>query len=96
MKVGDPSELDVISKTFESARKPGHNIRVGSVKPNVSRNFNGASERMKADEIGHLEANAGLASLINRIHILGNAIIPPNIRSLVRKCPRESGTSKSR
>lgn len=34
-KTGDPLELEAISKTLSSSRKPGEHVWVGSVKPNV-------------------------------------------------------------
>ena len=72
-------ELKTISDTFESARNQDHSIVVGSIKPNVRHDLNGALERTTNDsQIGDLEATAGLANVIKSIHILENTINPSN------------------
>ncbi|RYO75255.1 hypothetical protein DL764_010541 [Monosporascus ibericus] len=60
--VGDPIETQGISAAFSEYLTPESPMFVGSVKANI----------------GHLEAAAGIASLIKTILVLENGIIPPN------------------
>ncbi|KAJ6164002.1 hypothetical protein N7470_002674 [Penicillium chermesinum] len=59
--MGDPIEANAIRNVFSSERSPDDPLYVGSVKANI----------------GHLEATAGLASVIKMILCLERGIIPP-------------------
>ena len=61
--LGDPVEAQSISRVFEKGRSVGNPLRVGSVKTNI----------------GHLEAAAGIASIIKVVLCLNNEIIPPHL-----------------
>lgn len=66
-KAGDPIETGAIYRTIGLGDGPGRSSRkklwIGSVKPNI----------------GHLEAAAGVASLIKGVLAMENGFIPPNI-----------------
>jgi len=61
--LGDPVEAQSISRVFENGRSIEDPLRVGSVKTNL----------------GHLEAAAGIASIIKVVLCLKNEIIPPHL-----------------
>ncbi|PHH81292.1 hypothetical protein CDD82_1123 [Ophiocordyceps australis] len=60
-QAGDTREMEGLSRTFSPHRSSADKLLVGSVKTNI----------------GHLEACAGLASLIKSIYILESGIIAP-------------------
>ncbi len=60
---GDAVEASALGQSAGEGRAPGNELIVGSVKTNI----------------GHLEAGAGLASLIKCALIMKNGLIPPNI-----------------
>ncbi len=62
-RVGDPLELEAISKTLAQDRHVRNRLMVGSSKPNI----------------GHTEATAGLAGIIKGVLALENGLLPPNI-----------------
>jgi zearalenone synthase (highly reducing iterative type I polyketide synthase) len=63
-KAGDPIETSAIHSTIGSAKTSSRKrLYVGSVKPNI----------------GHLEAAAGVASIIKGVLALERGLIPPNI-----------------
>ena len=61
--MGDPIEIDALSRAFRLFTKKRQFCAIGSVKSNV----------------GHLEQSAGMASLIKTALILKNGSIPPSI-----------------
>jgi acyl transferase domain-containing protein/acyl carrier protein len=61
--LGDPIELEALKSVFGALRHDGSRCAVGSVKTNI----------------GHLEAAAGIASLIKTVLALCNEAIPPNL-----------------
>lgn len=60
---GDPLEAAAVGRVFESSRKPGLPLYIGSVKTNI----------------GHLEGGAGLAGLVKSLYILEKGQIPANL-----------------
>ena len=62
-KVGDPIETEAIHRTIGQPKSSRKKLFVGSVKPNI----------------GHLEAAAGVASIIKGVLALERGLIPPNI-----------------
>lgn len=60
-QAGDTREMEGIAQTFSQHRTASEELLVGSVKSNI----------------GHLEACAGLASLIKCVYILETGVIPP-------------------
>ncbi|KID74173.1 Reducing polyketide synthase hmp8 [Metarhizium brunneum] len=60
-QAGDTREMEGIARTFSQHRTASDELLVGSVKANI----------------GHLEACAGLASLIKCVYILETGVIPP-------------------
>lgn len=60
---GDPVEIEQIGKRYGKVKETGEKCFVGSVKANI----------------GHLEAAAGVASIIKAVLMLQNKIIPPQI-----------------
>ena len=66
--VGDPVEIDALSKVYGAGRTAASPCYVGSVKPNV----------------GHLEAGAGAVGFIKAVLALRNAVVPPqaNLKTL--------------
>ncbi|MBF0262947.1 MAG: polyketide synthase, partial [Magnetococcales bacterium] len=66
--LGDPIEIDALSKVFGPERPAEHPLHIGSVKTNF----------------GHLESAAGMASLIKVILSLGNRAIPPHLHCHTR------------
>lgn len=63
-KAGDPIETEAIHRTIGQAKSSSRRtLYVGSVKPNI----------------GHLEAAAGVASIIKGVLALEHGLIPPNI-----------------
>ncbi|PEE48966.1 hypothetical protein COM71_02745 [Priestia megaterium] len=61
--LGDPIEFQALTEVFGKDRKAENPLIIGSVKSNI----------------GHLEAAAGMASLIKSILCLQNKTIPPNL-----------------
>jgi amino acid adenylation domain-containing protein len=61
--LGDPIELRALAAVLGPGRPPGQRLAVGSVKTNF----------------GHLEAAAGIASLIKAVLALGHGEIPPHL-----------------
>ncbi|ODA80867.1 hypothetical protein RJ55_03827 [Drechmeria coniospora] len=72
-QAGDTREMEGIAQTFSKHRAESDELLVGSVKSNI----------------GHLEACAGLASLIKCVYILETGVIPPtpSVRLLNTKIP---------
>ncbi|KAK3319476.1 putative polyketide synthase [Cercophora scortea] len=62
-KVGDLSEMESLGATIAASHSPDNKLIVGSVKANI----------------GHLEAAAGIASIIKAVLMLETGLIPPNI-----------------
>ncbi|KAL8660348.1 MAG: hypothetical protein Q9202_006619 [Teloschistes flavicans] len=62
-KAGDPVEMGAIHRTIGQAAPSRSKLWVGSVKPNI----------------GHLEAAAGVASIIKGVLAMEHGFIPPNI-----------------
>ena len=62
-KAGDPVETGAIYKTIGQPIKSRSKLWIGSVKPNI----------------GHLEAAAGVASIIKGVLAMENGLIPPSI-----------------
>ncbi|KAM0389205.1 hypothetical protein ACHAQC_009086 [Fusarium culmorum] len=62
-KAGDPVETGAIHRTIGQGASKNRKLWVGSVKPNI----------------GHLEAAAGVASVIKGVLAMENSLIPPNI-----------------
>jgi acyl transferase domain-containing protein len=62
-KVGDPIETRAIHCTIGQSKSARKRLYVGSVKPNI----------------GHLEAAAGVASIIKGVLALEHGLIPPNL-----------------
>lgn len=62
-KIGDPIEIEAISKVFKTAKSKDNPLLVGSVKSNI----------------GHLEASAGIAGMIKAILCLQNNKVPKNV-----------------
>lgn len=60
-RLGDPIELEGISRVYGRARAPERPLWIGSVKPNI----------------GHTEAAAGIAGLIKAVSILQSGEVPP-------------------
>ena len=60
---GDPVEMEQLKKHYGAAADAGGKCFVGSVKANI----------------GHLEASAGIASVIKAVLMLQNKMIPPQI-----------------
>ncbi len=61
--VGDPLEAGAMTAVFGAGRPADDPCLIGSVKPNV----------------GHLEAGAGVASVIKTVLALGHGVIPPSL-----------------
>ncbi|MDT0381516.1 SDR family NAD(P)-dependent oxidoreductase [Streptomyces sp. DSM 42041] len=62
-RVGDPVEAAALGAVLGARRSPGHPLPVGSVKTNL----------------GHLEAAAGICSLIKTVLALRNRELPPSL-----------------
>ena len=62
-KLGDPIEVEAIGETYAKGRKKNEPVLIGSVKSNV----------------GHLEAAAGVTSIIKVILSLQHEMIPANL-----------------
>jgi acyl transferase domain-containing protein/acyl-CoA synthetase (AMP-forming)/AMP-acid ligase II/acyl carrier protein/SAM-dependent methyltransferase len=62
-KLGDPIEIEALTKVLQKQRSADQLCRIGSVKTNI----------------GHLEAAAGIAGLIKTVLALQHEEIPPNI-----------------
>ncbi|WP_406419594.1 SDR family NAD(P)-dependent oxidoreductase [Streptomyces sp. NBC_01614] len=62
-RVGDPVEAAALGAVLGARRSPGHPLPVGSVKSNL----------------GHLEAAAGICSLIKTVLALRNRELPPSL-----------------
>ncbi|MEO3755188.1 type I polyketide synthase [Streptomyces sp. B6B3] len=62
-RLGDPLEAGALSAVYGAGRTTEEPLLLGSVKPNV----------------GHLEAGAGVVSLLKAVLALGNAEIPPSL-----------------
>ncbi len=62
-KLGDPIEIEVLGKVYGKNRPANHPLYVSTVKTNI----------------GHLEAAAGIASLIKTTLALYHKTIPPNL-----------------
>ncbi|KAJ5273172.1 polyketide synthase [Penicillium angulare] len=60
-RAGDTTETEALSRTLSEGRSPSDRLLIGSVKANI----------------GHLEACAGLASIIKCVRILETGYIPP-------------------
>ena len=61
--VGDPIEINAVSRVYGKDRKPGRPLLVGSVKTNV----------------GHLESAAGIAGLIKAVLVMQRGVIPKHL-----------------
>ncbi len=61
--LGDPIELEALHEVYGQFHTREHPLRVGSVKTNI----------------GHLEAAAGIASIIKTVLIMQRAMIPPHL-----------------
>jgi myxalamid-type polyketide synthase MxaC len=61
--LGDSVELQALAATYAAGRAPGDPLRLGSVKTNI----------------GHLEAAAGMASLIKVLLAIQHGAIPPQL-----------------
>ncbi|MFB2772734.1 thioester reductase domain-containing protein [Pelatocladus sp. BLCC-F211] len=61
--LGDPIELSTLTQVFRASTEAKQFCAIGSVKTNV----------------GHLEATAGITSLIKTILMLNHKLIPPNL-----------------
>jgi 6-methylsalicylic acid synthase len=61
-QLGDPVEAAALAAVFGAGRHPSRPCLVGSVKPNI----------------GHLEAGAGVASVIKMVLALHRGVIPPS------------------
>jgi 6-methylsalicylic acid synthase len=62
-RLGDPLEASALSAVYGTGRDPARPLLIGSVKPNI----------------GHLEAGAGVASLIKAVLALHRSEIPPSL-----------------
>ncbi|WP_174260571.1 SDR family NAD(P)-dependent oxidoreductase [Myxococcus xanthus] len=62
-RLGDPIELDGVSRVYGAARPSERPLWIGSVKPNI----------------GHTEAAAGIAGLIKAVLVLQAGEVPPSI-----------------
>ncbi|WP_194858347.1 SDR family NAD(P)-dependent oxidoreductase [Myxococcus sp. AB056] len=62
-RLGDPIELDGVSRVYGAARTSERPLWIGSVKPNI----------------GHTEAAAGIAGLIKAVLVLQAGEVPPSI-----------------
>ncbi len=62
-KIGDPIEIEALSKVFKTSTERKNFCALGSVKANI----------------GHLDAGAGIAGLIKTVLALKNKKIPPSI-----------------
>ncbi|UUU22864.1 type I polyketide synthase [Streptomyces sp. DSM 40750] len=62
-RLGDPLEAGALGAVYGKGRPPGEPVLIGSVKPNV----------------GHLEAGAGVASLLKATLALAHGEIPPSL-----------------
>ena len=62
-KAGDPTEIGAIYRTLGKPKSSRSKLWIGSVKPNI----------------GHLEAAAGVASIIKGVLAMEDGLIPPNI-----------------
>ncbi len=62
-RLGDPLEVSALSAVYGTGRGPGRPCLIGSVKSNI----------------GHLEAAAGVASVIKAVLALDRAEIPPSL-----------------
>ena len=61
--VGDPIEINAVSRVYGKDRKPDRPLLVGSVKTNV----------------GHLESAAGIAGLIKAVLVMQRGVIPKHL-----------------
>ncbi len=61
--LGDPVEVQALAAVLREGRSPDDPVRMGAVKTNI----------------GHLEAAAGIASLIKAVLVLQRREIPPNL-----------------
>ncbi|MFP2956840.1 SDR family NAD(P)-dependent oxidoreductase [Myxococcus sp. 1LA] len=62
-RLGDPIELDGVSRVYGAARSSERPLWIGSVKPNI----------------GHTEAAAGIAGLIKAVLVLQSGEVPPAV-----------------
>ncbi len=62
-RLGDPIELEGVSRVYGVSRPPERPLWIGSVKPNI----------------GHTEAAAGIAGLIKAVLVLQAGEVPPSI-----------------
>ena len=62
-RLGDPIELEGVSRVYGAARPKEQPLWMGSVKPNI----------------GHTEAAAGVAGLIKAVLVLQSAEVPPSL-----------------
>ncbi|NVJ05951.1 SDR family NAD(P)-dependent oxidoreductase [Myxococcus sp. AM001] len=62
-RLGDPIELDGVSRVYGASRPSERPLWIGSVKPNI----------------GHTEAAAGIAGLIKAVLVLQTGEVPPSI-----------------
>ncbi|WP_446651796.1 SDR family NAD(P)-dependent oxidoreductase [Archangium violaceum] len=62
-RLGDPIELEGVSRVYGGSRSPERPLWIGSVKPNI----------------GHTEAAAGIAGLIKAVLVLQAGELPPSI-----------------
>ncbi len=63
--LGDAIEMQAIRDVYDEARADGHDCFVGSVKSNI----------------GHLEAAAGIASLIKAVLMVEQGVLPPTLHA---------------
>lgn len=62
-KLGDPIEVSAVAETYGKGRSQDNRLKIGSVKSNI----------------GHLEASAGIASIVKVLLSMKHQIIPANL-----------------